>query len=376
MSAKATKKKGAPKISADDDWLTEQLGQLGDDDPDLAKALGGGGKKKATPGMKKKQPKLAGSMSKKKRAPLQEEPNAQAKAAEAEAAAAAEAAIRQQAEEAARKKAAAEAERAAAHAAATAASGGGAEASDDDDDGYGEEDFEDYDDDGFEDDEDSDDEEDMNDSTGGLVKAMRKENAAAAVTQQKKHVPQVTAPVIQYLPTRSVVLVEEKVATRTKVDKQALSRSRQRWKDLIGSGLVKLSSDNYVELLDRKPCSMFEIQCLFGTTNRRHCRAQTGEDNVSMETQTEQPATKSTSMQSPDDLGLAVARSVASQIISEQEQKATGPLMHCPEPGWSNCFQSHCTDTTRARQPRARPPSYWWSTTVAAWTSSSPARSP
>eukprot|EP01052_Picozoa_sp_SAG31_P029215 SAG31_NODE_2886_length_4952_cov_4.399135_3_plen_99_part_00 len=68
--------------------------------------------------------------------------------------------------------------------------------------------------------------------------------------------------------------------------------------------------------------SLFEIQCLFGTTNRRHCRVQTGEDNMAMETQTETPATKAAGMQAPDDLGLAPGRNLDSHLISEKEQKA------------------------------------------------------
>jgi hypothetical protein len=133
------------------------------------------------------------------------------------------------------------------------------------------------DDDDFEDASEEEEDEELSESgdgTSAVARAMRQENATAEQVIASSIAPVFTAPVIHHLPTRSVVVAHERQATRTKVDVQALSRSRRRWKDLVTSEKVKLTESTSIELVDRKPSSLFAIQCLFGTTNRHSVRVQ------------------------------------------------------------------------------------------------------
>jgi hypothetical protein len=139
-------------------------------------------------------------------------------------------------------------------------------------------------DDDFEDvseDEDGQDLSESGDGTLAVARAMRKENATAEKVIASSIAPVFTAPVIHHLPTRSVVVAHEREATRTKVDVQALSRSRRRWKHLVASEKVKLTESTSIELFDRKPSSLFAIQCLFGTANRHSVRVQVLLQNLS-----------------------------------------------------------------------------------------------
>ena len=176
---------------------------------------------------------------------------------------------------------------------------------DDEASGYGDDDFEDYGDDDFDDDDGSDDGHPAApESPGGareLARAIRQENARLDVPAPA---PKMAPPAITMLPQREVVMVETKVATRVKADRKALSRSRTRWRDLVDERLITLGQTS-IDMLDRAPCSLWEVECAFGTTGRIRRSVQTGEDNVAMETQTDKPSMRSCSMQSPDDLGLA-----------------------------------------------------------------------
>eukprot|EP01043_Picozoa_sp_COSAG02_P053730 COSAG02_NODE_5977_length_3898_cov_12.007107_2_plen_791_part_00 len=268
--------------------------------------------------------KKAPSMSKRsqQRQALREE---NGNTAEAEAAARAAQAAEEAAAEEARARAAAIARQEALRQAAAKD-----EAEDDEDDGYGEDDFDDYDDD--DDFEDGSDDDGTGDSPGGaraLQRAMRAENASAARSRSLAAPAPAAPPKITMLPTREVVTIETKEATRTKADRKALSRSRTRWRDLVTEGRVTLTESDTASLFDRPPCTLYQVECALGTTGRARRSVQTGEDNITMETQTERPPMRSHGMHAPDDLGLAPGQSQphGSGLVSQgtDAQPAKGP---------------------------------------------------
>ena len=284
--------KQAEVIDQDEAWLQQQQGALGD-----------GNAPAKQPGERKPRKKKDPTMSKKAaaRQALREE---NGNTAEAEAAARADAAAKAAAPEEEHARAAAVARQEALRQAANNNDDEEGEES-----GYGDDDFEDYGDDFDDDDSDgaSDDAENSTDSPGGarsLARAMRAENASAAAAARSLAPASMAKPVMSLLPTREVVSIETKEATRTKADRKALSRSRTRWRDLVGNGLVTLQEGN-VDLFDRPPCTLYQVECALGTSGRARRSVQTGEDNITMETQTERPAMKSAGMHAPDDLGLA-----------------------------------------------------------------------
>ena len=195
-----------------------------------------------------------------------------------------------------------------------------AEEEDEQEDGYGDDDFDDYDDDDdFEEDEESDGTPDSPAGARALQRAMRAENASAAKSRRETAVTVREPPKITMLPTRQVVSIDTKEATRTQADKKALSRSRTLWRDLVTEGRVTLAVTDTASLFDRPPCSLYQVECALGTTGRARRSAQTGEDNISMETQTEKPPSRSRSMHAPDDLGLAPGQSTpqGSGLVSQ-----------------------------------------------------------
>ena len=205
-----------------------------------------------------------------------------------------------------------------------------AEEEEEHEDGYADDDFDDYDDDDdFEEDEDSDGTPDSPAGARALQRAMRAENASAAKSRREAAVTVIEPPKITMLPTRQVITIDTKEATRTKVDKKALSRSRTRWRDLVLEGRVTLAVTDTASLFDRPPCSLYQVECALGTTGRARRSAQTGEDNISMETQTEKPQSRSRSMHAPDDLGLAPGQSTpqGTGLVSQgtDAEPAQGP---------------------------------------------------
>ncbi len=283
----------------------QQEGALGD----------GNGPPPRQPGVKPRG-KKAPSMSKRsqQRQALREE---NGNTAEAEAAARAAQAAEEAAAEEARARAAAIARQEALRQAAAAKE----EAGDGSDDGYGDDDFDDYDDD--DDFEDGSDDDGTIDSPGGaraLQRAMRAENASAVRSRSLAAPAPAAPPKITILPTREVVTIETKEATRTKADRKALSRSRTRWRDLVTEGRVTLTESDTASLFDRPPCTLYQVECALGTTGRARRSVQTGEDNITMETQTERPSMRAHGMHAPDDLGLAPGQSQpqGSGLVSQE----------------------------------------------------------
>lgn len=260
--------------------------------------------------LKRKEPKMSKAAARRREALQEEAVNTEVAAAdsavsraEAEARAAAQARAQAEAQLAAREAEQAREARARTQAAAqeqlqrqqaaAAAAAGEGRGDHEDDDGYGDDDFDDYDDDGFES-EDGDGGAAGADSPGGahaVARAIRAENTAVAAVTRERHAasPPAPAPIITMLPQREVVMVETKVATRTKADKKALSKTRTRYRDLVEAGLVQLTESS-IDIYDRAPCTLWEVECAFGTTGRSRRGVQTGEDNVEMETQTEKPS--------------------------------------------------------------------------------------
>ena len=334
-------------IDQDEAWLQQQM-------QEQQGALGDGAAPARQPSAKprsKKQP----SMSKRsqQRQALREE-NGNTAEAEAAARAAAAAKAQAQAEEEARARAAAIArQEALRQAAAAQQNGGGGDGGDDDDDGYGDEDFDDYDDDDDFEDDGSDDADNSTDSPGGaraLQRAMRAENASAARSRSLAAPAPAPPPMINLLPTREVVSIETKEATRTKADRKALSRSRTRWRDLVAGGLVVLTESDTSNMFDRPPCTLYQVECALGTAGRARRSVQTGEDDITMETQTERPPMKSHGMHAPDDLGLAPgqAQPQGSGLVSQgtDAKPSTGP---------SRLLVSHDRGTLDAFLQRALP---------------------
>ena len=309
-----SQRKEPETVDQDAEWLASQQA-----------LLDGGAKPKPR---RKKQPTMS-KRSRQREALREKEDNAQEALARAEE----EARLAQQEREAAEEEArarAAQIARAEALRQAEAANSGGAEEPGEES-GYGDEDFEDYDDDDFDDDDDDDDEEASVDSPGGarsIAKAMQRENASATSQISRPAPAPAPPPVVSLLPTRDIVMIETKQATRTKVDKKALSRSRTRWRDLVSEGLITLSETD-TETWERPPCTLWEVECALGTTGRQRRSVQTGEDNITMETQTERPTMKSAGVHAPDDLGLVASQNqpTGSGLVSQaskDSKKSTG----------------------------------------------------
>jgi len=205
------------------------------------------------------------------------------------------------------------------------------DADEDEEDDYGDDDFDDCDDDDGADFEDDDG--DVSARVGEVAAAMAAENLTPTKPQPPPGLGSPSLPKRSFAPAGSTEPEEATSPLRTssstperaalptrasvdystpapaRIDRTALRKAGLRWKQLVTTRRVQLTA-SYSDLFEQQPMSMAQVQVRYGRSGVRGVHIQTGDDNGTVEVQTEEPLTAGVGAQVPDDLGLVPERAV------------------------------------------------------------------